>query len=35
MAGVDSKHVHGHVGREVVDDHCELFRENIGGGFGF
>jgi hypothetical protein len=35
VAGVDSKHVRGHVRREVVDDRCEFFRENIGSGFGF
>jgi hypothetical protein len=35
VAGVDSKHVRGHVRREVVDDHCKFFRENIGSRFGF
>ena len=35
VATIDGEHVRGNVGREVVDDHREFSRENIGGGLGF
>lgn len=35
VARVNGEHVRRHVGREVVDGHCECFRENIGHRFSF
>lgn len=35
VATIDSEHVGGHVGREVIDDRCEFSRENVGSRLGF
>lgn len=35
VATVDGKHVSGHVGRQIVDDHLKFCRENIGSRLRF